>query len=455
MTSPTKRKSRKDKKQQGRVSGFVLSVIDGQAAGREYHFETDATVGRVENNDVIMVDPGISRNHARFQGRRGVYLVEDLGSSNGTRLNGELIEGPEVLRDGDYVGIGQATVQFSNLDMERAGDVTARIRLSEKQARRLDHPGSLMGANPKEQLKALWKTPRGRLMAIGGALAGLLLLVGLVKQCGGKDKGGHAQDQELSATPVDYDQYQSVGYTDWAFGYGEFNRNYRDKVIFRYVKPPQKLRITLEYAAWGIDDPEEVVIFVNDKRVGSVPRTRQYNLHGKSAYEYEYGLRLEIAPEAFRDGENTVVFDNTKNGPDGKDRWEISYVKLRETAIPLPNQEKAKECFFNAKNAYEQRNVDPANLQRAIGSYECARDYLEELPQKPPEYQESRQQIDLINRELNKIFSGAIFDAQQSYRRGQPDEARTRLEQTMLYFLANQQDPRYLQLRQVLESFGQ
>ena len=32
-------------------------------------------------------------------GMRGVYLVEDLGSSNGTRLNGELIEGPEVLRD--------------------------------------------------------------------------------------------------------------------------------------------------------------------------------------------------------------------------------------------------------------------------------------------------------------------------------------------------------------------
>lgn len=453
MTAPTKRKSRKEKKQQARVSGFVLSVVDGQATGKEFHFETEAKVGRVEDNDVVMVDPGISRNHVRVHGRRGVYLVEDLGSSNGTRLNGELIEGPEVLRDGDYIGVGQATLQFSNLDMERSGDVTARIRLTEKQAKRLDHPGSLVGS-PKDQLKALWKTPRGRLMAIGGALALVLLVAGLSKQCGGKKKGGPAQDQELSESPVDYDQYQAQGYWDWAFGFGGFNRNYRDKVVFKYVKPPQKLRITLEYAAWGIDDPEEVVILVNDKRVGSVPKTRKINLAGQISYKYDYGLRLEIAPAAFKDGENSVVFDNTKNSKDGDDLWEVSYVKLRETSIPMPNPEKARECFFNAKNAYEQRKVDPANMQRAITSYECARDYLEELPQKPPEYQVARRQIELINKELSQIFRKAIFDAQQNFRYSQNDEARGRIQQTMLYFNANPRDPRYIQLRQALDAIG-
>ncbi len=446
------RTSRRKGKKAEKVSGFVLTVVDGQSAGREYHFTDEAKVGRVEENDVIMVDPGISRSHVHVHGRRGVYLVEDLGSSNGTRLNGELIEGPEPLRDGDYIGVGQATLQFSNLDMARSGDQTARIRLSEKQARRLDHPGGLVGGNVKERLKTLWNTPRGKLIAVGGGLAFLLLFAGIVKQCGGSHKKRTAADEEYSATPINYDEYQAQGYWDWAFGLGPFNRNYRDKVTFRYVKPPQKLRITLEYSAWGIDDPEEVVILVNGKRVGNVPATRKINIGGKVHYSYNYGLRLEIPPSAFKDGENLVTFDNTKNGPDGDDGWEITYVKLRETAIPAPNLEKAKECYYNGKTAYEQRRVDPTNLQKAIVAYECARDYLEELPRKPPEYAVSRRQIELINKELSRLFRNTVLEAEKANKYQQYDKARALLSKAMLYFKANKRDPRYIQLRHALEA---
>ncbi|MFH2007401.1 MAG: FHA domain-containing protein [bacterium] len=444
------RRSKRDDKQN--VSGFVLTVVDGQSSGKEYHFESRAKVGRVDENDVIMVDPGISRMHARFHGRRGVYLVEDLGSSNGTRLNGELIEGPEVLRDGDYVGIGQATVQFSNLDMNRSGDDTARIRLTEKQKAKLDHPGA--GGNPKEQLLALWGTPRGKLMALGGAFALLLLTAGMLKQCMGGKKRRAAGQHELSDQPIDYDEYHAKGYWDWAFGYGPNNRNYRDKVSFRYVKPPQKLRVTLEYSAWGVDDAEEVVILVNGKRVGTVPPTRRIRIRGKTEYDYDYGLRMEIDPAAFKKGENVLVFDNTKNDAKGDESYEICYVKLRETAIPAPNVGKAKECFFNAKNAYDQRKVDPTNMQRAIRSYECARDYLEELPRKPPEYSVAIREIGRINQELSRLFKTAIFDAQRHNRYSQVDQARARLKQTMQYFAANQRDPRYIQLKQALGQIG-
>jgi len=451
--SAAKRRSRRGGRSQARVSGFVLTVVDGQSSGREYHFEKEATAGRVDSNDVILVDPGVSREHVRIHGRRGVYLVEDLGSSNGTRLNGELIEGPEVLRDGDYVGIGHATLQFSNLEMSGAGDVTARMRLSEKQAQRLDHPAATR-ASPKEQLRSLLSTPRGKGIVLGGGLALLLLTAGLAKQCmSGKKKAASAA-AEYSATPVDYDEYQARGYWDWAFGYGRVNQNYRDKVVFRYVKPPQKLRVTLEYAAWGIDDPEEVVILVNGKRVGTVPPTRKFHLGKALRYEYDYGLRQEIDPKLLKDGENLITFDNTKNGPHGTEWWEISYVKLRETAIPAPNLAKAKECYYNARTAYEQRNVDPANLQKAITAYECVREYLEELPHRPPMYEEARKEASRINQELSKLFRSAVFDAQQHYRYNQVDKARARIRETMLYFSANKRDPRYIRLRQVLEKLG-
>lgn len=444
---------RKGRKEKDKIEGFLLTVIDGQAQGREYHFESKCKVGRVDANDVILVDPGISREHARFHGKRGVYLVEDMGSSNGTRLNGELIEGPEVLRDGDYVGIGQATVQFSNLDMTRSGDETARIRLTEKQRARLDK--GIVGANPKEQLAELWKTPRGKLMAIGGGMALLLLIAGMAKQCTGGKKKRRSAQPEMSAEPIDYDEYHAKGYWDWAFGYGPYNRNFRDKVTFRYVKPKQKLRVTLEYGAWGVDDSEEVVILVNGKRIGTVPATRKINVQGSISYKYDYGLRQVIDPSALKDGENRVTFDNTKNGKNGTEMWEISYVKLRETAIPAPNQGKARECFFNAKNAYDQRKVDPANLQKAIRNYECARDYLEELPKKPPEYAVATREIQRINKELSRIFKTAIFDAQRQWRYQQADQARVQLKQTLLYFKANPRDPRYIKLKEALGAIGQ
>jgi pSer/pThr/pTyr-binding forkhead associated (FHA) protein len=444
------RKGRKDK---DKVEGFLLTVIDGQAQGREYHFESRCKIGRVDDNDVILVDPGISRAHARLHGMRGVYLVEDLGSSNGTRLNGELIEGPEVLRDGDYVGIGQATVQFSNLDMTRSGDDTARIRLTDKQKARLDHTG--VSGGPKEQLAELWKTPRGKLMAVGGGMAVLLLVAGMGKQCMGGKKQRRAGAQEMSARPIDYDEYHAKGYWDWAFGYGNYNRNFRDKVTFRYVKPKQKLRVTLEYGAWGVDDSEEVVILVNGKRIGTVPATRRISVQGSVSYKYDYGLRQVIDPSALKDGENLVTFDNTKNNKNGSEMWEIAYVKLRETAIPAPNQGKARECFFNAKNAYDQRKVDPANLQKSIANYECARDYLEELPRKPPSYAVATREIERINKELSRIYKTAIFDAQRQWRYGQSDQARAQLKQTLLYFKANPRDPRYIKLREVLGAMGQ
>ena len=72
---------------------------------------------------ITIFDTLISRRHARIQCDGEQATVEDLGSRNGTRLNGVLISGPHALRDGDRIGIGSYELSLGVLDAHE-GDWT-------------------------------------------------------------------------------------------------------------------------------------------------------------------------------------------------------------------------------------------------------------------------------------------------------------------------------------------
>lgn len=67
------------------------------------------TVGRAEDNDLVLLDPGVSRHHARFQMRRGAIVLVDLDSRNGTFVNDVAVR-EAVLGPGDRVRFGEMTV---------------------------------------------------------------------------------------------------------------------------------------------------------------------------------------------------------------------------------------------------------------------------------------------------------------------------------------------------------
>ena len=72
-----------------------------------------ATIGRSRQCDVMVDDPNVSREHAEIRPRGGSWVLRDLGSTNGTRLNRRRVEQPEVLKPGDEIELGTTTVQFS------------------------------------------------------------------------------------------------------------------------------------------------------------------------------------------------------------------------------------------------------------------------------------------------------------------------------------------------------
>jgi hypothetical protein len=71
-----------------------------------------ATMGRSRQCDVTVDDPNVSRNHAEVRPRGGSWVVTDLGSTNGSRLNGRRIEGSEVLKPGDEIEVGTTMLRF-------------------------------------------------------------------------------------------------------------------------------------------------------------------------------------------------------------------------------------------------------------------------------------------------------------------------------------------------------
>lgn len=87
----------------------VLSLPNGQRI--ELH-EGHYILGRHLENDIVLNDTNVSRKHAEFVCAAGEVVVRDLGSTNGTKVNGVLITGEQLLQHGDVVNFGTAQVRF-------------------------------------------------------------------------------------------------------------------------------------------------------------------------------------------------------------------------------------------------------------------------------------------------------------------------------------------------------
>ena len=98
------------------MSAQVTLQIEGQTE-RVIPLGAIFSIGRGPGNDIVLPDGRASRNHAviRLQGDRAYYLL-DLGSSNGTMLNGRRVTIPCALKNGDVVQIASGTFRFESIE---------------------------------------------------------------------------------------------------------------------------------------------------------------------------------------------------------------------------------------------------------------------------------------------------------------------------------------------------
>lgn len=96
---------------------LVVERAPGHTPGMEYDVAEGAVLGRGDQAEIRLEDPFASSRHARLVRQGGIVVIEDLGSTNGTYLNEELLSGPQPLHPGDRVRIGDS--EFTYLDEGR------------------------------------------------------------------------------------------------------------------------------------------------------------------------------------------------------------------------------------------------------------------------------------------------------------------------------------------------
>lgn len=102
-------------------SNFRLVMRSGPSVGKVYPLDkNELFLGRDLSNDIVINDPEISRRHSRLYMQGNGYIIEDLGSTNGTFVNGQRLMGPNMLRPGDVITFGERmNLVFESSDFDQ------------------------------------------------------------------------------------------------------------------------------------------------------------------------------------------------------------------------------------------------------------------------------------------------------------------------------------------------
>jgi sigma-B regulation protein RsbU (phosphoserine phosphatase) len=92
----------------------TLTIQSGLLKGQQFRIDRTTVIGRGATADVSLADPGVSRRHASLQRQEGGWVVEDLGSANGTTVNRRRVSEPTRLQDADVIGVGSVFAAFTD-----------------------------------------------------------------------------------------------------------------------------------------------------------------------------------------------------------------------------------------------------------------------------------------------------------------------------------------------------
>jgi FHA domain len=110
--SPKRRARKPAERRDGAAPRLVVVAAMGHEPGKTFDLRDGAMFGRSDGADIHVEDPFASSSHARIDDRGGAMYLEDMGSTNGTYLNGRKVKSAERLDVGDTIRIGDSEYRY-------------------------------------------------------------------------------------------------------------------------------------------------------------------------------------------------------------------------------------------------------------------------------------------------------------------------------------------------------
>jgi hypothetical protein len=397
---------------------FVLTIAEGKGRGQQFSFETvDVTIGRGAENDVVLNDAGVSRNHARIQQQAAGFVLLDNGSSNGTELNGDVIERPQALRAGDRIGVGPVVFEFAPQAAAGETRITSLPRAQEQATRVSAMPEAPKAVAPRAggtvkptPVELFARLPLGARIGAGAVAA--LLVIGLARLAvSGRESKGLACPETIS---VDEDV------SSLSFGHGEVDSDCGNKAVFGF-NVPSNTRALFHYQPTHISSPSEVELRLNGKHLAYAPVS---------------GARGEVQTVPLTpallsaDGRNFVTVVQSQKGKE----WSLSHVRVDYIAVTPGDLKAARESYDRGRRKLEERRVAPRNLYDARTMFLAARRNMEGLNPRPALYDEVAQLIKDCERDLEKDCSRMLFTAARFEKYEQEERAQQTYREVLLHF---------------------
>lgn len=112
----------------------IIVIESGEGRGQRFAITDTAVIGRSKKNQIFIDDATMSRQHTKISVEEGTCVVTDLGSKNGTYLNGSLLKDRAILKAGDKLQIGKNVLCYYDEDLPKphAPDAAPEVAVAQE-----------------------------------------------------------------------------------------------------------------------------------------------------------------------------------------------------------------------------------------------------------------------------------------------------------------------------------
>jgi tetratricopeptide (TPR) repeat protein len=157
-----------------------LVVTAGGQISREISLRRELSIGRAEDNDLQLPDPNVSRHHARIHLEGANYILTDLGSANGTLIDGVPLSAPHVLKQGERFTIGNTDLTYLEPGQASEDTITVPLAAPGVRAAVQEQPARAVPSPTPTPLPEMTSQGASRGVMVGLILVGVVVILALV-----------------------------------------------------------------------------------------------------------------------------------------------------------------------------------------------------------------------------------------------------------------------------------